>query len=169
MGDDPSIFLRASEQRTAAQFMSRTLKQQAEFFRKEECYCIGDWSLTNRSITSAPFRIDSRAQCLAPFSDLDSAGYRFTDAIGIHFHPKSMDPMKLRALLSYAGEGELTQLREVFGFSGGPTIFLDAHGIEMILSMSEFRHDALEICLLMFARLIRMSGLLCTKRALREP
>ena len=103
--------LSATERRDAVRVVSDVLGRRAEYQRKDGDYKIGEWIVTNCSVTSDFFGIGNRTESIQVFAALDAAGYRARNGVQICFRPKTVRMEETLTLMAMA-ERELKQLKK---------------------------------------------------------
>lgn len=151
------VSMSATERRNAAQVVSSVLGKRVKFQRMGDYYKIDEWVITNRSITSGFFDIENRTKSLEVLAALDKAGYRMHEGLSIYYRPESFGIEGLTALVTMA-QRELKRLKEKLELSEEPLIGLERGGLELYVSMERLQYEELAECLLLFYKLIRLSG-----------
>ena len=150
--------LSATERRDAVRVVSDVLGKRAEYQRKEGDYKIGEWIVTNYSVTSDFFGIGERAKNMKVFAALDAAGYRARNGVRICYRPKAVRMEETLALMAMA-ERELKQLEKRMFLPEEPVISMEREGFQLYVPGKRMGYGKLEESLLTYFRMIKMAGL----------
>lgn len=150
--------LSATERRDAVRVVSDVLGKRAEYQRKEGDYRIGEWIVTNSSVTSNFFGIGNRAANIQVFAALDAAGYRARNGVQICYRPKVAGMEEAFALMAMA-ERELKQLEKKMYLPEEPVISMEREGFQLYVPGKRMGYGKLEESLLTYFRMIKMAGL----------
>ena len=150
--------LSATERRDAVRVMSEVLGKRAEYQRKEGDYKIGEWIVTNCSVTSDFFGIGNRAATIQVFAALDAAGCRARNGVRICYRPKTMRMEETLTLMAMA-ERELKQLEKRMYLPEEPVISMEREGFQLYVPGKRMGYGKLEESLLTYFRMIKMAGL----------
>lgn len=150
--------LSVAERRGAVRVVSAALGKGAEYRREEGYYKIGDWVVTNCSVTSDFFGIGNRAESIRVFAALDAAGYRARNGVRICYRPKAAGMEETFALMAMA-ERELKQLAKRILLPEEPVISMEREGFQLYIPGRRMGYGKLEESLLTYFRLIKTAGL----------
>ena len=157
-GQDVRKVLSAAERKDVARAVSEVVGAGAEYLRKEDYYRIGEWVVTNRTITSGIFEIGERAKNIEAFAALDAAGYRAKNGVRISYRPKAAGMEEAFALMGMA-ERELKQLEKRMFLPEEPVISIEREGFQLYVPGTRLVYGKLEESLLTYYRMIRMAGM----------
>lgn len=137
--------------------MSGALHKLAVFNRRENCYTIGAWVVSEDCISSEHFEMKNRRHCLEVLAALDRAGYVSNGAVSFCFRP---EPFTMEAIFSMAArtEDELSGLERKLGLNGEPRVLIGEDERMLEAHLETLQYENAEECLFLLNNMTRPHG-----------
>ena len=148
----------AGERRDAALVVSEVLGKNAEYYRKEDFYGIGDWLITAHSITSGIFAIGNRGEILHVFAELNRAGYRAEDGLSIYYQSRTAGK-KETLTLAVLAERELKNLGKKIGLTEEAMVSVEREGFQLYIPEEKLEYEKLDLYLRLYHKMLRAAGI----------